>query len=623
MPSTSAGTDGRLVHSAWPQYLRDSKEAIPVRPITWLHISDFHLRDRDSWSQDVVLRAMCDSISRQRAEGKHADFILATGDVAYAGKAEDYRLAPGFLDAVNAAAGVPKARMYCIPGNHDIERDREKMCFSGCRHELQSPSHVDALLAGGDDLATLLRREEHYRAFQDSYFAKQERTRTADGLGYVSGITIEDVRFAIAGLDSAWLAEGGLADQGRLLIGERQVINALDLVGALDPHIVIAMAHHPLHLLREFERLPIQNRVERACHFFHCGHLHEPEARNVVYAGTGCLTLAAGASFETRGSRNTYSLVTLDLLAAQRTVETVQYNPASGAFEFSSTIEYPIEITPTGRCGVSELAEAMRAHLPSLAPLAHYFSALLLGAKTEILIPSSTSYTFGTLAVLQTQPDSDLKRRTAAFMAFRNVFRVFYGRRPLPELFSRYGDAVRHYGSLLDGLCSTQPQLKARLADRERDALMLAGAESSGSFSHTVSLFEQLAADQAWDLLREQAERHVSSHDRSIAIPARRMLALSLAQSAEANDRAKAIEIYRSLIGDNAAEPRDVGNLVTLLLATGRFDEAKAAVLDGIERFPADAKEYLGSVGQRIVEATGDRALRETLAVTKATKRQA
>src|SRR5436309_3476570 len=243
------------------------------------------MRVSDAWSHDVVLRALCDAIDRQRRDGTSADFILATGDLAYSGKAEEYRLAAGFFDAISTASGVPKSRIFSVPGNHDIDRERQRMCFAGCRHTLQSRSHVDLLLAGGDDLTTLLQRQENYRAFQSSYFAGQDKNWTADGLGYVSSFTIDDVRLAIAGLDSAWLAEGGLGDHGRLLIGERQAINALDLISALDPHIVIAMAHHPFHLLQEFERLPVQSRVERSCHFFHCGHLHEPEARNVGYAG--------------------------------------------------------------------------------------------------------------------------------------------------------------------------------------------------------------------------------------------------------------------------------------------------------------------------------------------------
>jgi 3',5'-cyclic AMP phosphodiesterase CpdA len=90
-----------------------------VHPISWLHISDFHMRASDSWSQDVVLKAMCEDIVRQRKEGTSADFILATGDLAFSGKVEEYELAAGFFDAVSAASGVAENRIFCIPGNHD------------------------------------------------------------------------------------------------------------------------------------------------------------------------------------------------------------------------------------------------------------------------------------------------------------------------------------------------------------------------------------------------------------------------------------------------------------------------------------------------------------------------
>ena len=63
-----------------------------MRPICWLHISDLHMSPRDAWSQDVVLRAMCDQIKEQRAKGTAADFILVTGDLAFSGKAEEYAL---------------------------------------------------------------------------------------------------------------------------------------------------------------------------------------------------------------------------------------------------------------------------------------------------------------------------------------------------------------------------------------------------------------------------------------------------------------------------------------------------------------------------------------------------
>jgi len=148
------------------------------------------------------------------------------------------------------AAGVPREHIFCIPGNHDIDRECQKMCLLGARHFAQGQNQIDVLLSPGDDLETLLKRQENYRSFQSSYSIGQERDKTADGLGYVSWLSIEDLRVAIVGVDSALLAEGGASDHGKLLIGERQIINAIDLAIRGDPHIVIAMAHHPFHLLR-------------------------------------------------------------------------------------------------------------------------------------------------------------------------------------------------------------------------------------------------------------------------------------------------------------------------------------------------------------------------------------
>lgn len=154
--------------------------------------------------------------------------------------------------------------------------------------------------------------------------------------------------------------------------------------------------------------------------------------------------------------------------------------------------------------------------------------------------------------------------------------------------------------------------LEARLAAQEGDAKMLASTEPHEGFSNTRALLEELAAAQEWALLREHAQRHVDSLDPAAAIHAKRMLALGLAHSDEATDKETAIELYRSLSGDESTEFTDVGNLVTLLIDADGFDEAKAVVLDGIVKFPAKA-DYYSEMGQRIVEATGDRLFRQQM----------
>jgi predicted MPP superfamily phosphohydrolase len=284
--------------------LGTGKDSATVRAISWLHISDIHLRASDAWSQDVVLKALCDRIRQQRVKGAEApDFILATGDIAYSGKGTEYALATDFFDALVEASGVPKERIFCIPGNHDVDRERQKLSFQGARTSLRDQNTVDQLLAGGEDLESLLKRQEHFREFQKTYLTGQDRSWTEGELAYVSRLTIDGVRLAIIGFNSAWLANGGPEDHGKLVIGERQVRGATKLAQENDdpPHVILAMAHHPLHLLQEFDRRPIQSLIERTFQFFHCGHLHEPEAHTGGHVGNGCLTLAAGASYETDG----------------------------------------------------------------------------------------------------------------------------------------------------------------------------------------------------------------------------------------------------------------------------------------------------------------------------------
>ena len=120
-----------------------------VRPIQWLHISDIHIRADQEWSQDVVLKSMCENISDLRQAEGAADFILVTGDIAFSGKCKEYALAGKFFDDLQKASGVPRERIFCIPGNHDIDRTRQKLTFEGALNALNNTSKLDAFLAGG------------------------------------------------------------------------------------------------------------------------------------------------------------------------------------------------------------------------------------------------------------------------------------------------------------------------------------------------------------------------------------------------------------------------------------------------------------------------------------------
>ena len=419
---------------------------------------------------------------------------------------------------------------------------------------------------------------------------------------------------AIVGLDSAWLAEGGMNDHGRLLIGERQTINAIDLMRRENdfPSIIVGMAHHPLHLLQDFDRHSVQNRIQKTFHFLHCGHLHEPEARTVGHGGLSCLTLAAGSSFETRQSHNAFYVVKLDLLRAVRNIESFQYSPTEGAFSRTSFKDHPIEVTPTAICNVGDLAMAMQTYCPAIAPWAHYLSALVLKHKAEFPIPVQNGYTFGSFDAFQGLEDSDLKHKTAEFLMFRNVLHVLYNREPLSEILMRHGDSIRQYGEALTVACEIDSTLRERIATYDEDSRLLTISEPHETFSHTLDLLSELASDREWSNLREQAERRLDSVDPTVSVQAKRMLALALANSYETTDKEKAIQNYRSLSESETAVFTDFGNLAILLADTGCTSNAKDLVLNGIRKFPTRVA-YFSEIGQNIVEATGDRDFREQI----------
>jgi hypothetical protein len=94
--------------------------------LTWLHLSDLHFRGGElhTWNEDVVLRGLLGDVRERLAEGLTPDLVLVTGDLAFGGAAEEYRLVAGFFDELLAVTALPKERLFPVPGNHDVDRAR-------------------------------------------------------------------------------------------------------------------------------------------------------------------------------------------------------------------------------------------------------------------------------------------------------------------------------------------------------------------------------------------------------------------------------------------------------------------------------------------------------------------
>jgi tetratricopeptide (TPR) repeat protein len=202
---------------------------------TWLHLSDLHFRGPWESSEAGRIRAQLQQDLTEFADPK-PDAILVTGDIAWSGQPEEYQEAALWLRDTAFAVDLGPARVFVVPGNHDVDREAPRT---------QAPRRFAAFEAMARGFGGAGRIEAH------------------DGLG------VRVIR-----LNSALRSEGD--DKGALLVGKVQLDQAL---AEIEPgELVVALSHHPPHgqwLANEGE---VEAWMAAHGHVYLSGHIHDAAA---------------------------------------------------------------------------------------------------------------------------------------------------------------------------------------------------------------------------------------------------------------------------------------------------------------------------------------------------------
>ena len=561
------------------------------------------MRQSENAQRQAVLSAMLEDMRHRVATEGPFDFVVITGDLAFSGQESEYELVTQFLDQLVGSIDVAPSLIFCVPGNHDVQRERSKMCFTGARETLRSQNEVYRFLGDNSERESLLLRQGAYRKFDAAFSTGQARRYTDDCLGYVSTVEVEDLRIAILGMNSAWLAQGGIEDEGELLIGESQVQGAIEIAKRYSPHVLVGLQHHPFELLRRFDQRTVQHRMEKACHFVHCGHLHDPEVRDVVVGGTRCMTITAGASFESRVARNTYTTMELDPLSGEACVTFVQYNPQTSSYEyvFHRRVDYAID-GPCD-CTVTELANAIDSYCSDAREYSGYLARLLLGYSSDVPMTSEGHVVFGNWDCIEGFGDAALIDVAEEFNTVGRAVKLLHGRRQLDEILVAHGAPILAFVRRLESLAETQPAVKdyVRMQSEARTRPQAGG--SGEPLIHTVRLLADLVSMDEWDRARELAERTLDVSEGIVKSKVRRILALCLARSSEDRDKVRAAELYCEELKSEHAEPGDYAAFAALTIELKRYDEAKDVIEHGIHRFPGSLGNFGGG---RDEDSAGD-----------------
>ncbi len=341
--------------------------------LTWLHVSDFHIKSGDTYDSDVVLRALVESVRRYAEQGRKPDLIFATGDIAHSGKAAEYEIAGRFFDELLTAAGLDKSRLFVIPGNHDVDRELGE----GLARTLESREQADKYFRSDRPQPHLTLKLRAYLDWHNRYFGSIRVAPGNSTCGPVVPVDLNGDRLAILPINSALFCQDD-HDHGQLFIGRRCLDAALADLGKHGDALKIALVHHPLDWLNPIESANIQAEIEASVQILLRGHLHETRIDEIASPEGRMLRFAAGAAYQTRKwpNRALYSTLNDDRI----TLFPIRYEDAprptwttdSSVFPHDANHQRSFEIPGRAKAPITRTAST--AAPKSLAPPAQFRS---------------------------------------------------------------------------------------------------------------------------------------------------------------------------------------------------------------------------------------------------------
>ena len=553
--------------------------------ISWLHISDFHFKaGGDNFGQKVSCDALMRDIPTRLSDEFPLQFIVVTGDIAFSGKSSEYEIASTFFASLLDELGLDTGRLCIVPGNHDVDRSTRTYMYEGVQSRLGSQWDVDEFLGLESDRSLLMERQSAFRAFRKQLLVDgHETSETDEGLASVRRFDLHGFRVCVLELNSAWLS-GDKDHQGSLLVGERQIINALAIAENFSPHLTVALTHHPTDWLAEFDRIACTNRLVPQVDVFHSGHLHMHQAFIMLNPGSQCLHSAAGSSHETRHYKNSYNLLEYHVGDGACRIRQFEYRTDSGSFQELPGIDY--ELPPRGEIPATpaEVANALRETVLAADPYAGYMASLLTGGTEEVPIKLYSETT--TFASKRFRPEHQIPE-VSRFVRVSNLLKIF-DTVPLDQTIASQEEAISDFVAFLGKTASTDEEFANLLSAREMQAVKLLGLDSVERTSHQEQYLEELANSGELDELIDTAVRYTESSDEVVRIAARRHLASAYLQQDDSEKRNEGSDIAFKILDEDWAECKDYLVASVAAESIGDSSHSESIALRALEIWPDD-----------------------------------
>ncbi|MBG6202694.1 putative MPP superfamily phosphohydrolase [Labrenzia sp. EL_13] len=326
--------------------------------LTILHLSDLHHRGSTANDQKIVVEALKRDVACIKRDYS-IDLLVFSGDLVQSGSSEmDFEKATlDVLDPLANELALQPGRVVVCPGNHDIDREvvrKQNYIEQGLKQTLRKRDDINNFVDQYSDtnISTNTIPEAFSRMqnfYKKVWHPMAERGANVTPFSAIQKVKINGISVAICIFNSAWrcTGEGGDADRGNLVIGER----AIDLAVQKTKEVAVRIAvfHHPFDWLAEDDRTSVEARFHSDFHAFFFGHVHSTLPTFTRSPLGGAIYSQAGCLYSGRDYFNGYSIVSIDVENSTVKIDAREYSdrirsfiPALGALpEGSVTFDFP------------------------------------------------------------------------------------------------------------------------------------------------------------------------------------------------------------------------------------------------------------------------------------------
>lgn len=300
--------------------------------IAFLHLSDIHFQaDTDPLlnraNQIAAALGSADAIV-------DACVVVATGDIAYAGKKSEFEIADRFFTSLRTELakryGTRNVKFAFVPGNHDCDFALDTQPRPALIEDVQQ--RLSDIKNDDSALRTLLTAQTEFFRFASRW------------MGFKAGdpwifheelLSFERFKVHAACYNTSYTSQL-CEDQGALFF---PIQLATPRLGAPDVSITIALLHHPYHWLESNNAVTLRKHLDSTSDFVLTGHQHAEASYQKKNMGGDEVTYFEGAALQDGDSTGGgFNLILSDL--EQQKIRRLQFSWKKGAYELLQSCDW-------------------------------------------------------------------------------------------------------------------------------------------------------------------------------------------------------------------------------------------------------------------------------------------